>query len=141
MVFQNALDSSINHIACYYDSIANYRNYPWKASELNDIFFICKDRNFINDKNCIIDPTHVAVMLNCNLAFQGKYYCDFKPDSDKHYIIGCWKMTKDADDAHFVVMDTSGIYTREHVIFDPWEGGSKTVREGLCTSLRVFLKV
>lgn len=137
MVFQNDLDPTFNKIACYFTSIANVKEST--AEELNFYWGICKKLGYIDANDCIYSPNGVANILKTGLVFKGKFYCDYKPKTND-YVIGCWKPTKDATEAHFVVMDNSGIYTKEHVVFDPWKGGSHTVDVGLCTSLRVFVR-
>ena len=141
MVFQNDLDPSFNKIACYFTSIAHIKENT--AEELNFYWGLCKKLGYIDSKDCIYSPNGVANVLKTGLSFKGKFYLDYKPSAND-YVIGCWKLTKEADEAHFVVMDNSGIYTREHVIYDPFRNndgsGSKTVRVGLCTSLRVFIR-
>lgn len=138
MISQNSLDSAISHIACYFCSIANAAGRDWSAKELNSIFFVDKQAGLIDKSNCIYSPTGVARSLGEKIKFRMKAYPDSYSPKAGDYVIGCWKMTPDAADAHFVVMDNSGIFTKEHVTYDPWEGGSKTVREGICTSLRIF---
>ena len=141
MIYQNELDKSISSIACYFVSLAFYRawkGFNWTDNDLNYIFEICKQKGFIDTNNCIYNPQKVADMLGLKLIFRGKYYPDSYKVRKNDYIISCWKLSKDATSAHFCVSDNSGIYTKEHIIFDPWQGGSKTVREGACYSLRVF---
>ena len=137
-VYQNDLPYPINKIACYFCSIANANtNQDWTPQELNRRFERCKNLKYIDANDCIASPGNVANILETGLVFIGKFYTDYVP-KEGDYIIMCFKMTPDAVDAHFVVHDGSGIYTKEHVAYDPWAGGSKTVREGMCTSLRVF---
>ena len=139
-VYQNDLDPSISHIACYYTSIAAGRQgYEWTAKDLNDLFEQCKQLRYIDQSNCIYSPQGVAKILGTDLIFSAKLYPGtYTTPTERDYIIGCWKLTPDAVDAHFVVMDDSGTYTKDHVIFDPWKGGSHTVNVGLCTSIRLF---
>jgi len=142
MIFQNELDKSINKIACYYTSIAFYsawKGYYWTARDLNMLWYQCVNKNYIDVNQCILNPQGVANVVGSKLIFKGKYYPDYVRKQND-YIISCFKLTREAEEAHFCVLDESGIYTKEHVLFDPWAGGSKTVAEGLCTSLRVFSK-
>lgn len=137
-IYQNDLDPSIAHIACYFTSIASAKeDYEWTAQELNEKFFQCKTLGYIDEDNCIAKPQYVANVLETGLTFIGKFYTDYVHQKND-VIIGCWKVMPSAKDAHFVLMNNNGVYTRDNVSFDPWEGGSNTCRIGLCTSLRVF---
>jgi hypothetical protein len=147
MIYQTDLESSIAFIACYYRSIAYYReygsSYEWNREDLNRDWKLCLVNKYIDSKTQnIIDPSGVAKILGCDIRFLGKYYpADYKPEFD-HFIIACWKKNRETDDAHFCVHDNSGIYTKEHCLFDPWsEKGSNTVNSGLITSLRIFKRV
>lgn len=143
MVYQTELDKNISNVACYFTSIAFRRaamGYCWYPRDLDALWYQCVKKNYIDVNQFIINPQGICDMLETKLVFKGKFYTDYKV-KPTDYIIGCFKMTPIANEAHFTVMDDSGIYTKEHVLFDPWSSkGSKTVREGICTSLRVFGK-
>lgn len=148
MFYQNDLREDISHIACYFCSIAfyaeKYQETIWTAEQLNKIFDRCKELGYIDKNLCIYSPSDVTKLLGCRIKYIGKFYPkDFSKGEIEvnRYVIGCWKLTPEAEQAHFCVMDNSGIYTKEHILFDPWKGGSRTASIGLCSSLRVFQRI
>jgi len=148
MIYQTDrhLDSNMNHIACAFDSLAyfreRYQNRPWTAYQLQAAWdgalrtgIISPDANHDGDlldqgEGDITNWQTLADYLGCKVKFLGIY----PPNSLEklgNFVIARWFNPR-TNFRHFVVGDL------RPVEWDPIQGGSVTVREGVVDSLRIF---
>ena len=148
MIYQTdrRLDSNMNHIACAFDSLAyfreRYQNRPWSAYELQAAWngaiktgIISPDANHDGDlldrgEGEIQDWQMLADYLGCKVQFIGIFPPN-APERNGNFVIARWYNQRTGF-RHFVVGDLRPVQ------WDPIEGGSVTVREGVVDSLRIF---
>lgn len=149
MIFQTDKRMPIEHqhVGCAFNSVAFarelYLNKPWSADELAaawngaiTVGFVSGDLNKSGilgdspDELCIQNWQQIAEYLGAPL----KYFGEFKPGSPERvgrYLLARW-YNPTTKFNHFVVGDD------KPVVWDPIEGGSRTVREGSCVGLVLF---
>ena len=148
MIYQTdrALDGDMNRIACAFDSLAyfreRYQHRPWSAYQLQAAWtgaiksgIISPDLNHDGDlldrgEGEIQDWQMLADFLGCKVKFMG-FYPPNAPEREGNFVIARWFNAR-TNFRHFVVGDL------RPVEWDPIQGGSVTVREGVVDSLRIF---
>lgn len=149
MIYQTnpRLRPEMNHFACAFDSLAyfreRYQNKPWTEAELQAAWdgaiksgLISGDLNnngIMGDtpeELVIQDWQKLANYLGCAVQYLGKFTLD-APQWDGAFPIVQW-YNRRTKFRHFVVGD------RSPVQWDPIEGGSITVKEGVPLDVRLF---
>lgn len=133
------LDADAQKFACYCLSIAHF--HPDIDDDTFDLVWRdAKSKGIIDGNDVLQDPQGFVNLLGYMLKFRpGHWPLSIVVDPDKTYIIAEWH-NDITGFTHFVV-HAEGVITREGVTYDPIEGGSRTVREGVPVSLRLFDKV
>ena len=108
--------------------------------EFDAVWEKAKQVGILDINDILHDPQGFVNLLGYALKYRdGHWPCGIVIDPAKTYVIGEWQ--RPADDGgtvtHFVTMSGRGT-DRDDVVYDPIEGGSRTVREGSCVSLRLF---
>lgn len=148
MIYQTnlQLDANLRKIGCAFDSLAyfreRYQGKPWTVGTLQAAWdgalaskIISPDANHDGDlldkgEGEIQDWQELADYLGCAVQFLG-FFPPGAPERVGNFVIARWFNTR-TNFRHFVVGDT------RPVEWDPIEGGSVTVREGVVDSLRIF---
>lgn len=133
MVYEtdSALDSDLEKYGCSLLSLAHY-NQALSDQEINSI----KNQGIIAgilDNECtVLDWQKLVDLLRLPLKYRDGHWPIDADLSNGEWFIGEWY---NEFTTHFVAMDNAG-----NVIYDPIEGGSKTVAEGHLVSYRIFDK-
>ena len=133
MVYETdpSLEPVLQKYSCAFLSLAHY-NPSFSDQEINSIY----DQGIVSeifDKECtILDWQRLADLLRLPLKYREGHWPVDTDLSNGEWFIGEWcnQLTM-----HFVAMDNAG-----NVIYDPIEGGSKTVANGHLVSYRIFDK-
>jgi hypothetical protein len=138
------LDEDASQVGCYCLGIAAFD--PTITDEqFNQAWETAKAKTILDENDVLIDPQGFVDLLGLKL----KYRMGFWPpgtllDPPNQHIIGKWTRPNPKDTknpiTHFVVMDGKGT-DKTNVVYDPIDGGSRTVREGSFDSYRIFDKV
>ena len=146
MIYENdgKLDPDLAAIGCYAECIAIYHP-DITDDEMNAAWEKAKQVHYVDDDGTLNNPQGfvniLGYPLNLRLDSNGSshYPLDTPLDPETMHIIAQWH--NDATGfTHFVVHATGNI-SRAGVTYDPIQGGSRTVREGVPVSLRIFDKV
>ncbi len=148
MIYQTdrRLDANMHAIACAFDSLAyfreRYQSRPWTAEELQAAWdgaiktgIITPDANRDGDlldkgEGEITNWQTLADYLGCAVQFVG-FFPPGAPERLGNFVIARWFNAR-TNFRHFVAGDL------RPVEWDPIQGGSVTVREGVVDSLRIF---
>ena len=150
MIYQTdpRLGRYYNKYGCLFTSIAYAREYlggpDWTPNELRAKWEYCIARGFISgdmnkdgdmdddDELVIQDHNNVCSILGVPLSYiPGHHNPNVVIEKDM-YAIGAFRNPR-TNFVHFAVIDRN-----KKVIFDPIEGGSRTVREGYLKSMRLY---
>jgi len=149
MVYQTDKRMPIEHqhVGCAFNAVAFarelYLNLPWTAEELGKAWNEAIRRGLVSgdlnksgilgdrpDELSIQNWQSIAEFLETPL----RYFGSFKPGAPERvgrYLLARW-YNPATKFTHFVVGD------ERPVVWDPIEGGSRTVREGTCVGLELF---
>ena len=130
-------------VGCYCLSIAHFHpdiddgtfNAAWDSAI--DRGYIDSDENLVNPQG-FVDILGYMLKLRVDERGRSHYPLDTPIDPERVHLVAEWH-NKNTGFTHFVVMDGKGI-TKDHVSYDPIQGGSRTVREGYPVSYRIFDK-
>jgi hypothetical protein len=131
------LSPDLQKWGCAVEALAHY-NPDITDEELNAIVVIAKSRGVLDAQDTVLDWQKLVDLFGYKLHYRAWHFLDPKDDPNKVYLVAEWHNSNNGF-THFVVMDGKGI-GKANVIYDPIEGGSKTVRDGHFVSYRIFDK-
>jgi len=129
------LREKIREEGCYFMCLLWYGNkyghYELDPDKINELYKLFVDNDWMTEKCKILHPNNIINLLGVRALYTDRHEKPSRMCKDGEFEILCFGL---GDMLHFTAGDGKG-----HITYDPM-GESKTARDGLLMSKRIFMR-